>query len=78
MTGRVSIDIFMTLDGVAQAPGGPEEDPEGGFAYGGWQAPLLDETAGAQVDEVLGMIDLLCDESTHIFVDPAFGDHGRM
>lgn len=34
--------------------------------------------SGAQVDEVLGMIDLLCDDHTHIFVDPAFGDHGRM
>ena len=33
---------------------------------------------GAQVDEVLHMIDVLCDERTHIFVDPAFGDHGRM
>lgn len=33
---------------------------------------------GAQVDEVLHMIELLCDEQTHIFVDPAFGDHGRM
>ena len=33
---------------------------------------------GAQVDEVLRIIDLLCDEKTHIFVDPAFGDHGRM
>ena len=34
--------------------------------------------SGAQVDEVLAMIDLLCDDHTHIFVDPAFGDHGRM
>ena len=34
--------------------------------------------SGAQVDQVLGMVDLLCDEHTHIFVDPAFGDHGRM
>ncbi|MBR6570101.1 MAG: pyridoxamine kinase [Clostridia bacterium] len=33
---------------------------------------------GAQVDEVLHLIDSLCDEGTHIFVDPAFGDHGRM
>ena len=33
---------------------------------------------GAQVDEILYMIDLLCDEQTHLFVDPAFGDHGRM
>ena len=34
--------------------------------------------SGAQVDEVLEMTGLLCDESTHIFVDPAFADHGRM
>ncbi|MBQ7867375.1 MAG: pyridoxamine kinase [Clostridia bacterium] len=33
---------------------------------------------GAQADEVLRMMDLLCDAQTHIFVDPAFGDHGRM
>lgn len=33
---------------------------------------------GAQVDDVLKMMDLLCDDQTHIFVDPAFGDHGRM
>lgn len=33
---------------------------------------------GAQADEVLHLMDLLCDEQTHIFVDPAFGDHGRM
>ena len=34
--------------------------------------------SGAQADEVLHLMDLLCDEETHIFVDPAFGDHGRM
>ncbi len=34
--------------------------------------------SGAQVDEVLAMIDRLCDQNTHLFVDPAFGDHGRM
>jgi len=46
--GLVHIELFATLDLVGQAPGGPEEDPEG-FAFGGWQAPLLDEVAGAQV-----------------------------
>jgi dihydrofolate reductase len=40
MTGRITIDLFTTLDGVAQAPGGPDEDPSGGFPWGGWQAPL--------------------------------------
>lgn len=47
--GLIHIELFATLDLVAQSPGGPDEDP-GGFAFGGWQAPLLDEVAGAQVD----------------------------
>ncbi|RKS72783.1 dihydrofolate reductase [Motilibacter peucedani] len=47
--GTITIELFATLDLVAQAPGGPEEDPEGGFPFGGWQAPLFDEVAGAQV-----------------------------
>ena len=48
--GLVHIELFATLDLVGQAPGGPEEDDEGGFPFGGWQAPLLDEVSGAQVD----------------------------
>ena len=51
--GLIHIDLFTTLDGVAQAPGGPDEDTEGGFAFGGWQAPLVDEVVGEQV--VAGM-----------------------
>lgn len=47
--GAIEIELFTTLDLVGQAPGGPEEDPEGGFAYGGWQAPLLDDVAGEQI-----------------------------
>ena len=47
--GRLHIDLFTTLDLVAQAPGGPEEDPSAGFPFGGWQAPLMDDVAGAQV-----------------------------
>lgn len=46
--GLIEIELFATLDLVAQAPGGPDEDPLG-FEFGGWQAPLLDETSGAQV-----------------------------
>ncbi|MCB5163916.1 dihydrofolate reductase family protein [Streptomyces bambusae] len=46
--GLVHIAMFATLDLVGQAPGGPDEDPEG-FPFGGWQAPLLDEVAGAQI-----------------------------
>ncbi|MZD08364.1 deaminase [Streptomyces sp. SID5785] len=47
--GLIDIETFATLDLVGQAPGGPDEDPEG-FPFGGWQAPLIDETAGAQID----------------------------
>jgi dihydrofolate reductase len=47
--GLIQIELFATLDLVGQAPGGPDEDPEGGFPFGGWQAPLMDEVAGAQV-----------------------------
>lgn len=59
MTGRISIDLFSTLDGVQQAPGQPDEDREGGFAFGGWQAPLLDDVAGAQVWEGIEAMDAL-------------------
>lgn len=46
--GLITIEMFATLDLVGQAPGGPDEDPDG-FPFGGWQAPLLDEVSGAQV-----------------------------
>lgn len=59
MAGRISLDLFTTLDGVAQAPGGPDEDPDSGFAFGGWQAPLLDDSAGAQVMEGIQSMDAL-------------------
>src|SRR5690349_9968178 len=47
--GLIHIDLFTTLDGVAQAPGGPDEDTEGGFEFGGWQAPIFDEVVGEEV-----------------------------
>lgn len=57
--GRIHIDLFTTLDGVAQAPGGPEEDAAGGFAFGGWQAPLSDEVDGAQIEAGMSGLDAL-------------------
>ncbi len=42
MTRKVIVAAFVSLDGVMQAPGGPAEDPSGGFKYGGWVAPLAD------------------------------------
>lgn len=57
--GLIHIDLFTTLDGVAQAPGGPDEDTDGGFAFGGWQAPLLDEVVGGQIDSGMSGMDAL-------------------
>lgn len=57
--GRIVIDLFTTLDGVAQAPGGPDEDPSGGFEFGGWQAPFDDETIGARVGDGIRRMDAL-------------------
>lgn len=59
MTGRITIDLFTTLDGVAQAPGGPDEDPSGGFPYGGWQAPLFDDAVGQEVSAGIENLDAL-------------------
>ncbi len=46
---------FVTLDGVMQAPGGPQEDPTGGFAYGGWSANYWDEVMGNVMTGFMGL-----------------------
>jgi dihydrofolate reductase len=49
---RIVVSEFMSLDGVIQAPGGPQEDTDGGFAYGGWSMPYFDpEVMGAAIGE---------------------------
>ena len=57
--GKLIVTEFVTLDGVAQAPGAPDEDREGGFAHGGWQAPLLDEESGGTMFEQASSMDAL-------------------
>lgn len=49
---KLTVQTFQSLDGVMQAPGGPEEDPREGFRLGGWQAPFADEAAGEFVTEL--------------------------
>ncbi|MFI1801238.1 dihydrofolate reductase family protein [Streptomyces sp. NPDC020379] len=51
---RVVVSEFMSLDGVVQAPGGPEEDTDGGFAHGGWSHPFFDpELVGGAFTDAL-------------------------
>ena len=48
---KIIVNAFLTVDGVMQAPGGPDEDREGGFSHGGWQAPYEDDVMGRLVTE---------------------------
>lgn len=57
--GILAVDLFITLDGVYQAPGGPDEDREGGFEYGGWQGPYFDDESGAVIGAGIDRIDAL-------------------
>jgi dihydrofolate reductase len=55
--GEIVVDMFMTLDGIVQAPGGRDEDGEGGFQYGGWQGPLFDDEQGRVMAESIPSTD---------------------
>lgn len=54
---KVTVTTFMTLDGVVQGPGGPEEDPSGGFEQGGWLVPYADEDMGRFVADWFALAD---------------------
>src|ERR1043165_8503648 len=49
---KVIVGAMVSMDGVMQAPGGPEEDPTGGFKFGGWTAPHFDQTVGEVMSEL--------------------------
>jgi len=63
---KIVVATFMSLDGVMQAPGGPQEDPTGGFAFGGWVAPHFDEALGTALGGIFGRpFDLLLGRKTY-------------
>jgi dihydrofolate reductase len=63
---KIIVAAFTSLDGVMQAPGGPQEDPTGGFTLGGWTAPHFEEKLGASMGEIFGRpFDLLLGRKTY-------------
>jgi len=56
---KLVVGEFLTLDGVMQAPGGPQEDTEGGFKYGGWQMPYDDAEGSKIVGDFIAAADAL-------------------
>ena len=69
MARRITSNTFMTLDGVMQGPGGPDEDRDGGFTHGGWSVGYFDEGVGNAVDQWMNKIspngDLLLGRKTY-------------
>ncbi len=61
---KIIVLSFITLDGVLQAPGGPEEDTSGGFEHGGWTAPYLDEVSGKVMEKQMKPADYLLGRKT--------------
>ncbi|MDQ6471851.1 dihydrofolate reductase family protein [Flavobacterium sp. LHD-80] len=67
---KIIVITMITIDGVMQAPGGPEEDTSGGFEYGGWVAPFGDEQYGNVMQEQMKPADILLGRKTFdIFED---------
>jgi dihydrofolate reductase len=63
---KLVVNTFVTLDGVMQAPGGPEEDPTGGFEHGGWSATYWDDAMGQAMGEFMGKpFDLVLGRGTY-------------
>jgi dihydrofolate reductase len=76
---KVIVLEFITLDGVIQAGGGPEEDTSGDFAYGGWYWPYADDVTGAAMKKQMNMpFDLLLGRKTFEIWAPFWPKHADM
>ena len=73
---KVMVLEHISLDGVIQAPGGPEEDISGGFAYGGWIGPYSDEVLGTALGKKMNLpFDLLLGRKTFDIWEPFWPQH---
>jgi dihydrofolate reductase len=74
---RLIVLSFITLDGVMQAPGGPEEDTSSGFTHGGWTVPYFDEFLGQiMAEQTRGPFDLLLGRKTYDVFAAYWPQHG--
>src|SRR4029077_14841887 len=63
---KLVVNTFLTLDGVMQAPGGPQEDESGGFAHGGWSVTYWDEAMGEVIGKAMSVpFDLVLGRTTY-------------
>jgi len=78
---KIIVHMFLTLDGVIQAAGRPEEDTSDGFNYGGWAAPYFaeaDEAAGSFIAKYMKPADLLLGRKTYEFFASYWPEHAEM
>jgi dihydrofolate reductase len=75
---RIVVLSMITLDGVMQAPGGPNEDTSGGFKYGGWVAPYFDEVYGKVMEKQMKSTDLLLGRKTFEIFAGYWPEHEKM
>src|SRR6266576_6485659 len=62
---KIIVGAQVSMDGVMQAPGGPTEDPTGGFRFGGWAMPYFDQEAFEEIDRLFKNFDLLLGRKTY-------------
>jgi dihydrofolate reductase len=74
---KIIVLSFITLDGVMQAPGAPEEDRSGGFKYGGWVAPYFDAVYGTVMEKQMKSADLLLGRKTFSIFAGYWPEHAR-
>ena len=67
----------MSLDGVMQAPGGPQEDTSGGFEFGGWSAPFSDEVTGQLMQQQMAQTDILLGRKTFDIFEGYWPQHAQ-
>ena len=78
---KIIVQEFLTLDGVMQTPGGPEEDTSGGFQYGGWVAPYFSAESDSAFDHIMQKwmqsTDILIGKNTFQIFGPYWPKHAE-